>query len=77
MAAKKHNFDFYIFQRIKYMIHFPNFKSNSNSLLKKYLTEDVFNTLINKKTKLGYSLAQAINSGLVNSDSSIGSLCGR
>jgi creatine kinase/arginine kinase len=58
------------------MIHFPNFKSNSNSLLKKYLTEDVFNSLINKKTKLGYSLSKAIKSGLVNSDSSIGVYAG-
>ena len=54
------------------MIHFPNFKSTSNSLLKKYLTKDVFNALIDKKTKLGYSLPQAIKSGLANPDSSIG-----
>jgi creatine kinase/arginine kinase len=76
MTTKKHNFGFHLFQRINYMTHFPNFKSNSNSLLKKYLTEDVFNTLINKKTKLGYSLPLAINSGLVNTDSSIGVYAG-
>ncbi len=58
------------------MIHFPNFKSNCNSLLKKYLTEEVFHTLIHKKTKLGYSLPKAIKSGLVNSDSSIGVYAG-
>ena len=58
------------------MIQFPNFKSTCNSLLKKYLTEDVFNALIHKKTKLGYSLPQAIKSGLVNTDSSIGVYAG-
>ena len=58
------------------MIQFPNFKSNSNSLLKKFLTEDVFHALIDKKTKLGYSLSQAIKSGLINTDSSIGVYAG-
>jgi creatine kinase/arginine kinase len=58
------------------MIQFPHFKSTCNSLLKKYLTEDVFNALIHKKTKLGYSLPKAIKSGLVNTDSSIGVYAG-
>ena len=58
------------------MIQFPNFKSTCNSLLKKYLTEEVFNKLIHKKTKLEYSLHQAIKSGLINTDSSIGVYAG-
>lgn len=60
----------------KDMINFPNFESTNKSLLKKYLTKEVFNSLINKKTKLGYSLPQAIKSGLVNTDSSIGAYAG-
>ncbi|MEN8138905.1 MAG: phosphagen kinase [Bacteroidota bacterium] len=55
---------------------FPNFKEENKSLLKKYLTKDVFDILIHRKTTLGYSLTQAINSGLVNSDSNIGVYAG-
>ena len=38
-------------------------KSDSQSLLKKCLTPDVYNKLKNKKTKLGGTLAHCINSG--------------
>ncbi len=55
---------------------FPNFKPDNKSLLKKYLSEAVFRKLINKKTTLGYTLSQAINSGLVNHDSGIGVYAG-
>ena len=58
------------------MISFPNFESTCKSLLKKYLTKEVFNELKNYKTKHGYSLPQAIKSGLVNPDSSIGIYAG-
>ena len=40
--------------------------------MRKYLSEDVFNALVNKKTKFGYTFSQAINSGIINPDSNIG-----
>lgn len=55
---------------------FPKFKSDNKSLLKKYLSEDVFRQLINKATAFGYTLPQAINSGIVNQDSGIGVYAG-
>ena len=45
---------------------------NSNSLLAKYLTNEVFEKLKDKTTSDGYTLLQAINSGLENPDSGIG-----
>ena len=55
---------------------FPNFKPENKSLLKKYLSKDIFEKLIDRKTTLGYTLSQAINSGLVNEDSGIGVYAG-
>ena len=49
---------------------------NSKSLLAKYLTQEVFETLKDKTTKNGYTLAQAINSGVQNPDSGIGAYVG-
>ncbi|XP_074656973.1 uncharacterized protein LOC141910149 [Tubulanus polymorphus] len=46
--------------------------SNSKSLLKKYLTRDVFDSLKDKKTNLGGTLAHCINSGIVHLESSNG-----
>ena len=57
-------------------MNFPNFESKNKSFLKKYLTKDVFDLLIHKKTTFGYTLPQAINSGLVNADSNIGVYAG-
>ena len=57
-------------------MNFPNFEKDNKSLLKKYLSKDVFEKLITKKTKFGYTLAQAINSGIVYSDSNIGAYAG-
>ena len=57
-------------------MNFPNFESKNKSFLKKHLTKDVFDLLINKKTALGYTLPKAINSGLVNADSNIGVYAG-
>ena len=45
-------------------------------LLKKYLTEDVYNDLRNKKTKSGFTLQNLINSGLENVDSANGVYAG-
>lgn len=55
---------------------FPVFADSSISLLKKYLSREVFDGLKHLKTKNGYTLLQAINSGVVNQDSSIGIYAG-
>ncbi|XP_048585072.1 arginine kinase isoform X3 [Nematostella vectensis] len=47
-------------------------KPEVKSLLKKYLTEDVFNSLKEKKTSRGAGLYDCINSGVVNLDSGTG-----
>ncbi len=46
------------------------------SLMKKYLTDEVYGELKNLKTKSGYTIDMAINSGLKNPDSSIGIYAG-
>jgi len=45
---------------------------DSKSLLNKYLTQDVFDALKDKKDDQGATLGDIINSGVVNKDSSIG-----
>ncbi len=55
---------------------YPNFPKNCRSLLCKYLTPEVFEELKNKKTKYGFTLMQAIKSGVENIDSSIGVYAG-
>ena len=47
-------------------------KPEVKSLLKKYLTEDTFNELKDKKTARGCTLWNQINSGVENLDSSTG-----
>ncbi|XP_068672131.1 arginine kinase-like isoform X2 [Montipora foliosa] len=57
----------------------PEFSSpecNPKMLLKKYLTEDVYNELKDKKTKNGYTLTDLIKSGLENLDSANGVYAG-
>ena len=51
-------------------------KCNPKMLLKKYLTEDVYNSLKDKKTASGFTLGDLINSGLQNLDSSNGVYAG-
>ncbi len=55
---------------------YPKFPKNCASMLCKYLTPEVFNALKDKKTRYGFTLRQAINSGVVNPDSSIGVYAG-
>ena len=57
-------------------ITFPVFPDDCRSLLCKYLDKDVFEALRDKITLNGFSLQQAINSGVVNPDSSIGVYAG-
>ncbi|XP_022258841.1 arginine kinase-like [Limulus polyphemus] len=46
--------------------------TDCKSLLKKYLTKDVFEKLKNEKTKMGATLLDVIQSGLENLDSGVG-----
>ncbi len=55
---------------------YPNFPKNCKSLLCKYLTKEVYEELKDKKTSNGFTLQKAINSGVVNPDSSIGVYAG-
>ncbi len=57
-------------------MNYPNFPDDCNSLLSKYLTPEVFEALKNKKTSNGFTLEQAINSGVENLDSGIGVYAG-
>ena len=58
------------------MQDFPQFPKECRSLLCKYLTPEVFEKLKDAKTANGFTLAQAINSGVQNPDSSIGVYAG-
>lgn len=55
---------------------FPNFPNDCRSLLCKYLTKELFEELKDKKTSNGFTLTQAINSGVENIDSGIGVYAG-
>ncbi len=55
---------------------YPDFPDDCTSLLCRFLTPEVFEALKDKKTANGFTLAQAINSGVVNPDSSIGVYAG-
>ena len=55
---------------------YPNLPKNCASMLCKYLTLKLFESLKDKKTANGFTLKQAINSGVENLDSSIGVYAG-
>ena len=55
---------------------YPRTLKDSKSLLAKHLTEEVFTRLKDKRTANGFTLAQAINSGVKNPDSGIGVYAG-
>ncbi len=55
---------------------YPDFPADCRSLLCKYLTPEVFDALKDKKTANGFTLADAIRSGVANPDSSIGVYAG-
>ena len=57
-------------------MEYPDFTGEYQSLMAKYLTREVFEQLKNVVTENGFSLKDAINSGLVNPDSSIGVYAG-
>jgi len=57
-------------------MQYPKLPKDCSSLLCKYLTPELFEELKEKKTANGFTLKQAINSGLVNIDSGIGVYAG-
>ena len=57
-------------------MNYPNFPTDCNSMLCKHLTLEVFEALKDKKTANGFTLEQAIYSGLQNIDSGIGVYAG-
>jgi len=58
------------------MPSFPHFPKECRSLLCRYLTPELFEKLRNRKTPSGFTLMQAINSGVQNPDSAIGVYAG-
>lgn len=54
----------------------PYLPKDSPSLLKKYMTPEIWNQLKNKKDKYGFTFRQLINSGVSFPNSSIGVYCG-
>lgn len=54
----------------------PEFPPGCKSMVCKYLTDEVFNQLKDVKDKHGYTLAELINSGVKNPNSSIGLYAG-
>lgn len=57
-------------------MNYPEFPQDCKSLLSKHLTAEIFETLKDKKTSNGFTLEQAINSGVQNLDSGIGVYAG-
>lgn len=55
---------------------FPDFPASSKSLLKKYLTREVYNQLKGVKDKYGFTIDQLIASGIANPDSNVGIYAG-
>ncbi|MCH9739306.1 MAG: arginine kinase [Epsilonproteobacteria bacterium] len=57
-------------------MNYPNLPADCTSMLCTHLTEEVFEVLKDKTTANGFTLEQAINSGVVNIDSGIGVYAG-
>ncbi len=57
-------------------MNYPKFPQECRSLLCRFLTPELFEALKTKRTRYGYTLEQAIHSGVVNPDSSIGVYAG-
>jgi len=55
---------------------YPNFTKEHKSLMAKYLTKEIFEELKGLKTKNGFTIEQAIKSGIDNPDSGIGVYAG-
>ncbi|MCK5826263.1 MAG: hypothetical protein KAG93_04455 [Desulfuromusa sp.] len=57
-------------------LSFPTFNQSCTSLLCRHLSKQLFQQLKSRVTKNGFTLAQAINSGVVNQDSGVGVYAG-
>ena len=57
-------------------MNYPNFPTDCSSMLCKHLTPEVFEALKDKRTANGFTLEQAIHSGVENIDSGIGVYAG-
>lgn len=57
-------------------MNYPHFPKECTSLLCKHLSPEIFETLKDKKTANGFTLEQAIHSGIQNVDSGIGVYAG-
>lgn len=57
-------------------MNYPEFSKKNHSILKKYLTKNIFDHLGSKKTKSGFTLHDAIRSGIINQDSCLGIYAG-
>ncbi|MFK5927009.1 MAG: phosphagen kinase [Desulfuromusa sp.] len=57
-------------------LSFPIFKQNCSSLLCRHLSKQIFEQLKDIVTSNGFTFSQAINSGVVNQDSSVGVYAG-
>ncbi len=57
-------------------MQYPVLTDEYKSLMSKYLSENIFETLKNRSTKNGFTLEDAINSGIKNPDSGIGIYAG-
>ena len=57
-------------------MNYPKFPEDCKSLLSKHLSPEVFEALKDKETSNGFTLEQAINSGVLNLDSGIGVYAG-
>ncbi len=55
---------------------YPNFTKEHKSLMAKYFTKEMFEKLKDKKTSNGFSILDAVNSGVENPDSGIGVYAG-
>ncbi len=57
-------------------LSYPCFPANTTSLVSKYLTKEIFSQLILRKTISGFTLSDALKSGIINPDSSVGIYAG-
>ena len=57
-------------------LSYPCFSPETISLTSKYLSETIFNQLKERSTSSGFTLAHAVNSGMINPDSAMGIYAG-
>lgn len=57
-------------------MRYPNFTKTHNSLMSKHLSREIFEKLKDAKTKNGFTIHHAINSGIKNPDSGVGIYAG-